>query len=136
METSEQAHFRAHLRELRQAAHAIGRDVVIDASNMDTKIERLGKMTRKELKYAVLDLEDDLANARRALNSDVRAIPGAIHDSAVAAGSKVEEAVSGAAVATREAFVDAGHVTKEASKNTFAKLAGVNRKPMKEWSNE
>jgi hypothetical protein len=136
METSEQAQLRAHLRELRHAASAIGRDVAIDVSNMDEKIDRLGRLTKKELKYAVLDLEDDLANARRALGSDLRALPGTIHDGAVAAGVRVEGAVSGAAVATREAFVDAGHATKEASKNTFAKLAGVNRKPMKEWSNE
>jgi gas vesicle protein len=136
METREQAQLRAHLKELRQAAHAVGRDMVIDVSSLDEKIDRLGQMTKKQLKYAVYDLEDDLANLRRTLNTDVRALPGAIRDGAVAAGSRVEEAVTGAAQATREAFVGAGQVTKEASKNTFAKLAGVNRKPMKEWSNE
>jgi SHS2 domain-containing protein len=136
METREQAQLRAHLKELRLAAHAIGRDVVIDVSGLDEKIDRLGKLTKKQLKYAVFDLEDDLANLRRTLNSDIRSLPGAIRDGAVVAGTKVEEAVSGAAVATREAVVDAGHATKEASKNALAKLAGVNRKPMKEWTGD
>jgi gas vesicle protein len=135
METAEQTQFREHVRLLRQAAHGIGHDVKVNFSNLDDKIERLGKMTKKEAKYAILDLEDDLANAGRTINSELKKVPGAVSSGAVAAGTAIQNGVVGGATAAREAIVEAGSRTKEASKNTFARLAGVNRKPMKEWKN-
>jgi hypothetical protein len=133
METPEQAQLRQHLRELRTAAHGIGRDLRLEFSDIDTKITRLGKMTRREAKYALLDLEEDMSALGRSIDSDLRRLPGAVHTGVVTAGTAISSGVVGAASATRDALVDAGSATKEAGKNAFARLAGVNRKPMKEW---
>ena len=132
-ETSEQAQLRAHVAELRRAARGIGHDLRIDFGQIDTKIERLGHLTRKEAKYAILDIEDDLANAARSIHASVDRIPGAIHQGAVVAAGAIQDGVVGAVTATREAVVTAGEATREHSKNAFARLAGVNRKPMREW---
>jgi hypothetical protein len=135
MDTPEQAQLREHVRELRQAARGIGRDLKLEFSDLDEKIDRLGRLTAKEAKYAVLDLQEDLATMNRRIDAELRKIPGAVHDGVVNAGAAIRDGTVAAAVATRDAFVDAGHATKEASKNGFARLAGVNRKPMKEWKN-
>lgn len=132
-ETIEQAQLRAHVNELRQAARGIGHDIKIDFSQLDTKIERLGHLTRKEAKYAILDIEDDLANAARSIHSSLDRLPGVIQQGAVAAGGAIQSGVVGAVAATREAVVTAGEATREHSRNAFARLAGVNRKPMREW---
>jgi hypothetical protein len=136
METPEQVRLREHVRELRAAARGIGRDLKIEFSTLDDKIDRLGRLTRKEAKYALLDLEDDLANMSHTINVDMRRVPGAVHDGAVAAGSAIKSGAISAAGATRDALVEAGHSTKEVSKDAFARLAGVNRKPMREWKTD
>ena len=134
-DTPEQAELRAHLRELRHAARGIGRDFRIEFSTLDEKIDRLGRLTRKEAKYALLDLEDDLSALGRTMDSELRKIPGAVANGVVQAGTAIRDGTVGAAIATRDAVVGAGHATKEASKSAFARLAGVNRRPMKEWKN-
>jgi hypothetical protein len=133
METAEQSQLREHVRELRQAARGIGRDMRIEFSDLDGKIERLGRLTKKEAKYAMLDLQDDMAAMRRTIDTEMRKVPGAVHDGVVGAGVAIRDGAVTAATATRDAAVEAGHATKEASKNAFARLAGVNRKPMREW---
>ena len=134
-DTPEQAQLRAHLRELRLAARGIGSDLRIEFTTLDEKIDRLGRMTRKEAKYALLDLEDDLSALGRTVDTELRRIPGAVHDGMLQAGAAIRDGTVSAAAATRDAVVGAGHATKEASKNAFARLAGVNRRPMKEWKN-
>ncbi|HEV2318010.1 MAG TPA: hypothetical protein VGV89_10640 [Thermoplasmata archaeon] len=133
MESSEQAQLREHVRQLRLAARGIGRDLRLEFDTMDEKIARLGKLTRKEAKYALLDLQDDFSAMGRTIDTEVRKVPGAVRSGAVAAGTAIRNGAVSAASATREALTDAGHSTKEASKNAMARMAGVNRKPMKEW---
>jgi hypothetical protein len=136
METSEQAQLREHVRQLRQAARGIGRDVRLEFDSMDEKIAHLGKLTRKEAKYALLDLEDDFSAAGRKIDSELRKVPGAVQAGVVTAGAAIRDGAVTAASATRDALVDAGHSTKEVSKNAMARMAGVNRKPMKEWKTQ
>lgn len=135
METPEQAELRAHVRELRAAARGIGRDLAIEFSTLDEKIDRLGRMTAKEAKYALYDLEDDMAHLRRTLDTDLRKVPGAVAAGVVGASRAIRSGAVSAATVTRDALNDAGHSAKEASKNGFASLAGVKRKPMTEWKN-
>ncbi len=135
-DTPEQAELRQHLSELRRAAHLVGRDVALhveDLKNIDQKIERLGHLVGKEAKYAAWEIEDDISAIGRGLGRDIRALPGAIADGAVTAGSAVAGAVSTAARVTGETLSSAGHRASEGTKNALASAAGVRRTPMKEW---
>ncbi len=129
----EESNYREHFRELRRAARGIGHDLKLDAQQAPTKIEKKARKAAKEARYAVLDLEDDLANAGRTAGEEIRKVPGAVASGAVVVGRGIETGVVGGANAAREAAVAAGKATKEASKNTFARMAGVNRKPIREW---
>jgi hypothetical protein len=132
-DTPEQAHLREHLREIRKASHAVGKDIAIHVSDLDTKIDRLGAKIGKEAKYAAWELEDDLGSLERSLASDIRSIPGKVRDGAEAAGSAVAGAVSGAASWTAEEISGAGKRAAQGTKNALASAAGVRRTPMKEW---
>ncbi|HTW39801.1 MAG TPA: hypothetical protein VMF04_02955 [Thermoplasmata archaeon] len=126
----EEAQFRQHLAEMRRAAGGIGRDFASEFSDLDRKIERLGHVTAKEGKYLILDIQDDFRNLGRAMDEQVRSIPGHIANGGIAIGS----AASRAGAATRDAVVSAGHRAKEGTRNALASAAGVKRTPMKEWS--
>lgn len=129
----EETQYREHFRELRRAARGIGHDLKVEASQAPVRIETLGKKVKKEAKYAVLGLEDDLASAGRTASETIQKVPGAVVNGATTLGRGIETGVVTGANAAREAAVTAGKATKEASKNTFARMAGVNRKPMREW---
>jgi|HubBroStandDraft_1064217.scaffolds.fasta_scaffold12819_2 hypothetical protein len=126
----DQAQFRQHLAEMRQAAGGIGRDFAAEISDLDRKIERLGHVTSKEGKYLILDIQDDFRNLGRAMDEQVRNIPAHIANGGIAIGS----AASRAGAATRDAVVGAGHRAKVGTRNALASAAGVKRTPMKEWS--
>ena len=126
----EEAQFRQHLAEMRRAAGGIGRDFAAEFTDLDRKIERLGHVTSKEGKYLMLDIQDDLANLGKAIDTEVRRIPAHIANGGIAIGS----AASRAGAATRDAFVTAGHRAKVGTQNALASAAGVKRTPMKEWS--
>ncbi|MGI0053385.1 MAG: hypothetical protein ACRECR_03895 [Thermoplasmata archaeon] len=132
-DTVEQAQLRAHVNELRRAAREIRHDLVLDLGDVERKIDRLGHATRKDAKYLILDIEDDLANGSRAVRRELERLPGTIRADAIATAGAIQDGVVGAVTATREAVVDAAEATREHSKNAFARLAGVNRKPMREW---
>jgi hypothetical protein len=129
-DSREQAQFRQHLREMRKAAGGLGKDFANEFSNLDDKIERLGEVTAKEAKYLGLEIQDDFSQVGRAMDEEMRKLPGRIANGAVAIGS----GTSRAAGAARDAMVSAGHRAKEGTKNAFAVAAGVKRTPMKEWS--
>ncbi len=129
----EETQYREHVKELRRAARGIGHDLKVDVGQAPVRIEKFGRKVTKETRYAVLDLEDDLANAGRTVHEEIRKVPGAVATGAVALSRGVEGGLVGGANAVREAAVTAGKATKEASKNTLARMAGVNRKPIKEW---
>ncbi|MCI4345948.1 MAG: hypothetical protein L3K07_04265 [Thermoplasmata archaeon] len=132
-DSAEQAELRRHVSELRRAARAIGHDITIKFDDVEDKIARLPHSTRKEAKYLLYAIEDDLTNAQRTIDAELRKVPGAVKGGLVTAADAVVEGTARALNATHDAFVDAGHAAKEGGKNTFARLAGVNRKPMKEW---
>lgn len=134
-ETPEQAELRRHVGELRSAARAIGHDITIKFDDVEEKIARLPSATRKEAKYLMWAIEDDLASARRSIDTDLSKIPGAVKGGLVTAADAVVSGTTRAITATHEALTDAGHAAKEGSKNTFARMAGVKRKPMREWKN-
>ena len=115
---------------MRRAAGGIGRDFQNEFTDLDRKIERLGHTTAKEAKYLALDIQDDFANLGRAMDQEVRRIPGHIANAGIAIGS----GASRAGAATRDAFLTAGHRAKEGTRNALASAAGVKRTPMREWS--
>jgi hypothetical protein len=133
MDTPEQAELRKHVAELRRAARLVGHDMSLKFDSWEESISNLPHMTAREAKYFAYAIEDDLINAKRQMAEDLRKVPGAVKDGLVTAGGAVAGGVTSAYVATRDTLLDAGHAAKEGSKNTFARLAGVNRKPMKEW---
>ncbi|MCI4334238.1 MAG: hypothetical protein L3K04_01180 [Thermoplasmata archaeon] len=132
-ETAEQAELRRHVSELRHAARAIGHDFTLKYDDMEAKIARLPTTTRKEAKYLLWALEDDFTNAQRTIDTELRKLPGAVKGGLVTAADAVVTGTTRAINATHDAFVDAGHAAKEGGKNTFARMAGVKRKPMTEW---
>ncbi len=128
--SQEQAQFRQHLAEMRRAAGGLGRDFANEFSNLDDKIERLGEVTAKQAKYLGIEIQDDFSSIGRAMDEEMRKLPGRIASGAVAIGA----GTSRAAGAARDAMVTAGHKAKEGTKNAFAAAAGVKRTPMKQWS--
>lgn len=128
-ETAEQARLREHLRELRHAMGGIGKDMEIHLSDVDRKIERLGRLTGKEAKYVVWEIEDDLDTLGRRFHVAVRAIPGAVKGGLEAAGAGISRAGAG----VRDGIETAGAKAAEGTRNALARAAGVRRTPMKEW---
>ncbi len=129
-ESSEQAEFRRHLGELRRAAGGLGRDFASEFSQLDRKIERLGSATARDARDLALDIQDDLANLGRTVDTELRQLPHRFAE----AGSAIGSSTARAAGAARDAVVTAGHKAKEGTKNAFAAAAGVKRTPMRSWS--
>ncbi|HTS33880.1 MAG TPA: hypothetical protein VMI55_08115 [Thermoplasmata archaeon] len=120
---SDQARFREHLAQMRQAARGLGGDFVSEFSDLDTKIERFGHATARDARELGSEIEDGISHLGKQIDDQMRRLPGRIADGASRAGG-----------ATRDAFVAVGHKTKEGTKNALASAAGVNRKPIKTWS--
>jgi hypothetical protein len=129
-DSQEEAQFRRHLAELRQAAGGLGRDFAHEFSDLDDKIERFGRATGKEAKYLALDIQDGLSTVGRRLDEEVHRLPGRIASAGVAIGSGTARAAG----AAKDAVVAAGKKAKEGTKNALASAAGVKRTPMKQWS--
>lgn len=129
-DSQEEAQFRQHLAELRQAASGLGRDFAHEFSDLDDKIERLGRVTGKEAKYLALDIQDGLSTVGRRLDEEVHRLPGRIANAGTALGAGTARAAG----AARDAMVAAGKKAKEGTKNALATAAGVKRTPMKRWS--
>jgi hypothetical protein len=132
-ETPEQTQLREHLAEMRRAARGLGRDLTIEISTLDEKIDRLGKLTAKETKYALMDIHDDFSALGRAVDDEVRRLPHQVGSAVSHAGTAVGNATSRFASATGSAIENAGSKAKEGTKNAAAYVAGVRRTPMKEW---
>jgi hypothetical protein len=132
-ETAEQTQLREHLREMRRAAGGLGRDLTIEFATLDDKIDRLGRLTAKEAKYALIDIHDDFAALGRAVDDEVRRLPGQVGSAVTRAGAAVVDSTARLANATGAAIESAGSKAVEGTKNAAARVAGVRRTPMKEW---
>jgi hypothetical protein len=129
-DSREQAQFRQHLSELRQATAGLGRDFAQEFTDLDTKIERFGRSAAKDARYLASDIQDDLHNLGRAVDLEMRRLP----DRFANAGAVLQQSTVRAAGAARDAVVTAGKRAKEGTKNALAAAAGVRRTPMKQWS--
>jgi hypothetical protein len=132
-DTPEQAQMREHLAEMRRAVGGLGRDFAIDLEHIDEKINRLGKLTAKDAKYAMMDIHDDFADLRRAIDGEVRRLPHQVGSAASRAGAAIGDAASRFASVTGSAIESAGTRAREGTRNAAAHVAGVRRTPMKEW---
>jgi hypothetical protein len=132
-DTPEQAQLRQHLAELRHAAGAIGKDISLHVRNIDTSIDRMGKVSSKEAKYLYWELEDDMYALGRGLRKDVAAFPGRVAGAAGAAKDHLVDGMEGLASRTGDALSAAGKRASDSTRNAFASAAGVKRTPMKEW---
>lgn len=132
--SEEEARLREHLAELRKAARGIGKDVEIDLARVGSRIEELPRLTAKDAKYAVWEIEDELAAIGHRVDVDLKKLPGEIGRGAAAVGRGIGEGAVRIGSATRDGLEDAGHAAKEGTKNVFARAAGVKRTPMKGWS--
>ncbi|MGP8073120.1 MAG: hypothetical protein ACLPZM_08365 [Thermoplasmata archaeon] len=119
----EEARFREHLAEMRRAASGLGHDFATEITDLDVKIEKFGHATSKDAKYLAADIQDGLSNLGKRIDDEARRLPGQIAAGASRAGG-----------ATRDALVAAGRRTREGTRNALASAAGVNRKPIKTWS--
>ncbi len=133
-DTPEQAQLRQHLSEMRHAARGLGTDFAVEFRTLDDKITRLGNVTAKELKYDLRDIQDDFSRLGHRIDTGLAALPQNLKGAATAAGSAIADGAVRLGGATRDAFETAGHKASEGTKNAFAAAAGVNRKPIKEWS--
>ncbi|MCI4352193.1 MAG: hypothetical protein L3K14_02235 [Thermoplasmata archaeon] len=134
MDTPEQAQLRRHMAELRRATRGLGHDFAIEFETLDTKIARLGSLTAKETKYALMDIEDDFSALGRSIGTEFKRLPGQVAGGLTSAGAAIASGAARAGAATAEALLAAGHATKEGTKNALASMAGMRRTPMKEWS--
>jgi hypothetical protein len=129
-ESREQAQFRQHLAEMRRATAGLGRDFAHEFTDLDDKIERLGRTTAKDAKYLALDIEENLSSLGRSMDTELRRLPGRFANAGVAIGTGTARAAG----AARDAVVDAGKRAKAGTKNALAAAAGVKRTPMRQWS--
>lgn len=129
-DTVEQAQFRRHLAEMRQAAGGLGRDFRNEFSDLDRKIERFGHVTSRNAKELGAEISDDFSNLGKRMDEEMRRFPGRV----AAAGTAIGSGTVYVAGATRDAVVSAGHKAKRGTKNAFATAAGVRTKPIKTWS--
>lgn len=129
-DSQEQAQFRQHLREIRQATSGLGRDFAHEVSDLDQKIERFGRTTGQEAKYLALDIQDGLSHLGKSVDEELRRLP----DRIASAGTAIGSGTARAAGAARDAVVIAGKKAKQGTKNAFAAAAGVKRTPMRQWS--
>ena len=129
-DSRDQAQFRRHLAQMRQAAGGLGRDFASEFSDLDDKIERLGQATAKQAKYLGYEIQDGFANLGKSMDEEMRKFPQRVANAGVAIGSGTARAAG----AARDAMVVAGHRAKVGTKNAFAAAAGVRRTPMREWS--
>ncbi|MGI0133036.1 MAG: hypothetical protein ACREDK_08135 [Thermoplasmata archaeon] len=133
-ETREQARLRQHLAEMGRAARMIGKDVTLDARDLEAKIARLPTLTAREAKYAVYDIEDGMTLLGHRIGVGAREMPGKIRDGLDAVGTSINTNITRATTATGQALEYVGHKTKEGTRNALAAAAGVKRTPIKEWS--
>jgi hypothetical protein len=129
MGTSEKTEFRRHLHEMSHAAGSIGHDVRVEGEIAAEKVKDLPEETARAAKYAVYEIQDGLSIAAQEVREDVRKIPGEVRQGL----DYVGQGVATAAERAHEAVDDAEHAAKEATKNGFARAAGVKRKAMREW---
>ncbi len=119
----EEARFREHMAQMRQAARGLGRDFASEFNDLDDKIERFGRATRQDAHDLSREISDTFSSLSRSIDYEMSRLPGRIADGMSRAGG-----------ATREAFVAAGKRTREGTRNALASAAGVNRRPIKSWS--
>ena len=132
-DSQEQVQLRAHLHEMRKAVGGLGRDFALEFETLDDKIDRLGKLTAKEAKYALIDIHDDFSALGRSIDSELTKLPHQIASGASRAGEAIASGASRIGSGTAAAFETAGSRAKEGTKNAAARIAGVRRTPMKEW---
>jgi hypothetical protein len=132
-DSTEQAQMREHLREMRRAVSGLGRDFAIDFETLDEKIDRLGKLTAKEAKYALIDIHDDFASLGRSIDDEIRRLPHQVGAAVVRAGGAIERGATRLGSATGSAVESAVSKASEGTKNAAARFAGVRRTPMKQW---
>jgi len=126
----EQAQFRRHLAEMRQAAGGLGRDFHSEFSDLDRKIERFGHTTSRQAKELGAEISDDFSNLGKRMDEEMRRFPARV----AAAGTAIGSGTVWVAGTTRDAMISAGHKAKRGTKNAFATAAGVRTKPIKTWS--
>lgn len=129
-DSRDQAQFRQHLSELRRATSGLGRDFAHEFSDLDTKIERLGRSTAQDAKTLMLDIQDDFSNLGRTVDAELRRLPQRVAN----AGTAIGVGTARAAGAARDAVLTAGKRAKAGTRNALAAAAGVKRTPMHEWA--
>ena len=129
-DSREQAQFREHLREMRRAATGLGSDFAREFSDLDTKIERLGRATAQEARNLGVEIQDDFSRVGRRMDDEMRRIPQRL----ASAGAAIGSGAARAAGATRDAVLFAGKKAKNGTRNALAAAAGVKRTPIREWS--
>lgn len=132
-DSREQAQLRQHLAEMRRGAAGVSHDFALEFRDLDDKISRLGTLTAKDAKYALLDIEDDFTRLAISIDREMRALPGQVKGGLKNVGRGIGDGTTRFAGATRDAFEAAGHRAKEGTRNALAAAAGVKRTPMKKW---
>jgi hypothetical protein len=132
-DTREQARLREHLAELGRTAKLIGKDVAIDTDQLGRKIDRIGRLTGKEARYALYDIQDGLTDLGHQVQTGARRLPGALSTDLQRAGGAIGDGAVAFGRGTRDAVVTAGRKTRTGTQNALARAAGVKKTPMKEW---
>jgi hypothetical protein len=131
---AEQAQMREHLAELRRAARGLGSDFEVRFEELGAKIERLPRLTAKEAKYALYDIEDDFAAMGHKVDSELRKLPREIGHGISTGIDGIKSGATRLGEVTRDGLDAVWHKTLEGTKNALASAAGVRRTPMKQWS--
>ncbi len=125
---------RAHLSQLRQAAHGLGHDFGIRFEEIGENIERLPTLTAEEARRAAWEIEDELASAGHRIDAELKVLPHQIGHGIATGAGEIRDGAVRVGAATRDEFEEVGHKAREGTKNALATAAGVRRTPMKGWS--
>ncbi len=136
MPSSDETRFKEHLAELRGAARGLGGDFEAELRNVEKDIARLPTILEKdmdrwskEIDFALFRAAVRIHKARKALQKDIKAIPGEVSRGARALARDSARA----AKAAKHEAVRAKKAVKKDVKVGLVHAAGVRTGPVSEW---
>jgi hypothetical protein len=103
-DTPEQVQLRQHLAEMRRAAGGLGKDFELTFKNLDQSISRLSTRTAKDMKYDLMQIQDDFARLGRSIDTELTRLPHNMKEGAVNVASAIGSGAARVGGASRDAL--------------------------------
>lgn len=129
-DSPEQSQLREHLADIKKAIHGLGQDISLEIQHIDRRIGELSQRTGREAERAGGEVKRDFTKFGRSIDEGASRIPGQVSH----VGQKIGTGAKQVADTTAATVVKTAHRAKEGTRDVFARVAGVKRTPMREWT--